>query len=66
MCYLDPLFWFSVYSSELLLKQGDPILIFLLFQNFLMSFLINLSNRLASLINLLRKNNEVSFTLERQ
>lgn len=55
MYYLDPLFWFSVDSSELLLKQGDPILIFDYFKTFLMSFLINLNNRLASLINLLRK-----------
>lgn len=65
MYYLGLRLCFSVDSPELLLKKGDCF-DFWFFQNFFMSFLINLSNRLAGIINLLRKDNELSFALVRQ
>lgn len=63
--YIHLHFQFSVDSCELLLKKGNSFYNFCFFQYFFMSFSINLSNTLAGLINLLRKDNEVSFALVR-
>ena len=65
MYYPDLHFCFSVDYPELLLRKRWCF-DFWLFQKFFMSFLINLSSRLAHLINLPRKDNKVSFALARQ
>lgn len=61
-----PVLLFYSGSSWVVAKKEWLSFGFLYFQNFFMSFLINLSNRLADLINLLSKDNEVSFALARQ